>query len=437
VTPGEERRRGLIPPLDRDGRLVVAGKVVRSVAFGINAVALGLYLAEREVGAAAIGVILSSALVGTTLLTLVVAVAGDRIGRRRLLGAGAALMTLAALIPALGGEPALLALVGLSGMVAVNSGDSTGLQTIDQALLPGTVPSRDRTAAFALYGLLGTAGAALGGLLVGPLEALGGVLGLAGADRFTPAFVAYAVAGAVALVLALALDPAVDRVPDRPDGRLGLAASRPAVVRLSALFALDSLASGFVVQSFLALWFATRHGLDAATLGVLFAAANLLSALSFPASAWLATRLGLVRTMVFTHLPGNLLLIGVALVPSGIVAALLYLCRAGVSSMDVPARQSYLMAIVSPGERTAAAGYTNLAKSMATSAGPLVAGALLVPLGLGVPLIACGLLKSVYDVSLYALFRSRPAPEEAGTGEVTRGAEGTGRSGTVGSGRLR
>lgn len=199
-----------------------------------------------------------------------------------------------------------------------------------------------------------------------------------------------------------------------PSGRVGLGVSRPAVARLTALFSLDSLASGFVVQSFLAIWFATRFGFDPATLGALFGAANVLSAASFPAAAWLAARIGLIRTMVFSHIPANLLLIAMAFSPVGWLAAFLFLGRAALASMDVPARQSYLMAIVAPEERTAAAGVTNLAKSVATSIGPAIAGAFLVPLGLGVPLVACGLLKTTYDLTLFALFRSRPAPEEAG-----------------------
>jgi MFS family permease len=401
----------IVPPLDRNGRLVVAGRAVRSFAFGLNAVALGLYLAALQLDAAEIGAILSAALAGTLIVTLVIALWGDRIGRRRILVVGAALMTVSALVPLVGANPVLLLVLGLTGLVAVNPTDSTGLQTIDQAALPATVPDQSRTAAYAFYGLTGTAAAALGGLAVGPLVALGDMLGLAGATRFAPCFVVYAVAGCVALVLALGLDRAVE-VAVRPLGRVPLQASRPAVTRLSLLFGVDSLASGFVVQSFLAIWFATRFGLDAAMLGVLFAAGNVLSALSFPAAAWLAARIGLINTMVFSHIPANLLLVAMAFTPVGWLAALLYLGRATLGSMDVPARQSYLMAIVTPEERTAAAGVTNLSKSIAATVGPVLAGALLVPLGIGVPLVACGLLKTTYDLTLFALFRAHPAPEE-------------------------
>jgi MFS family permease len=400
----------VLPALDRNGWLVVAGKAVRSFAFGLSAVALGLYLHELALEPEAIGAVLSAALVGTTLLTLLVALRGDRIGRRRLLVAGALLMMLALLIPLVGPDPALLALIGLTGMVAVNSSDSTGLQTIDQALLPDSVPPRQRTAAFALYGLTSTAAAAAGGFAVGPLVAIGEALDLAGPARYTPAFVVYALAGVVAVLLALRLDQRAD-LSAPAHGRLPLHRSRPAVAQLSLLFGLDSFASGLVVQSFLAFWFASRFGLGPAEVGILFGAANVLSAASYPASAWLAARLGLIRTMVFTHIPANLLLIAMALVSPVELAAGLFLLRATMASMDVPARQSYLMSIVAADERTAAAGFTNLAKNIAQTAGPVVAGALLLPLGLGLPLIACGALKTTYDLALFALFRSVPAPE--------------------------
>jgi MFS family permease len=181
---------------------------------------------------------------------------------------------------------------------------------------------------------------------------------------------------------------------------------------LSGLFSLDALAGGFVVQSYLAFWFAARFAADPAMVGTLFAASNVLAALSFPAAAWLASRIGLIRTMVFSHVPSNLFLIGAALAPSIQLAIVLMLARAALSSMDIPARQSYTMAVVEPQERTATAGVTSLARSVGQVLGPALAGALLVPLGIGVPLIAGGVLKTTYDLSLYAFFRSRPTPEE-------------------------
>jgi MFS family permease len=231
--------------------------------------------------------------------------------------------------------------------------------------------------------------------------------------------VAYALAGLLSTLLTLALDRRVE-VGQRLERGFAIRRSRRTVAMLSALFSLDALAGGFVVQSYLAFWFAERWAADPGAVGLLFAASNVLAALSFPVAAWLAARIGLIRTMVFSHIPANLFLIGAALAPSLPAAVVLMLARAALSSMDVPARQSYTMAVVDPDERTATAGVTSLARSVGQVLGPALAGALLVPLGIGAPLVAGGVLKTTYDLSLYAFFRSRPTPEEATARAVPR-----------------
>jgi MFS family permease len=401
--------------VDRNGRAVLAAKAARAFGFGLNSVALGLYLAELGLEASAVGAVLGAALLGTMLLTVVIALRGDRIGRRRLLVVGSLLMMLSALIPLVGASPPILVLIALTGMVGVTSNESTGLHAVDQAVLPGTVPAERRTDAFAAYGVVAFVATAIGSLTVGPLVELGTALGLEGAERYAPAFVTYAIAGLVATLAALALDRGAE-VGTPIEGRLGIVRSRGVVGRLSALFALDSFAGGLVVQGFLAYWFATRFGLDPGTIGWLFAAASVFGAISLPIAARLAARFGLIRTMVFTHMPASVLLIGVAVTPVDLpaVAAALYLVRSLLASMDVPTRQSYVMAVVDPAERTATAGITSLARSAAQTAGPLVAGVVLVPIGLGVPLIACGVLKIAYDLALFGAFRSLPAPGERG-----------------------
>ena len=390
----------------------MAAKLFRGFAFGLNAVVLGLYLAELRLEPGVIGLVLSAALAGTLALTLVIALWGDRIGRRRLLVIGSGMMLLSAVIPLVGANPLLLVLIGLSGMVAVTSSESTGLQSVDQAVLPQTVPDRQRTAAFALYNVVAAAASAAGALSVGPMVALGEALGLSGAAVYTPAFVTYAVAGLASTLLTATLDARVE-VGARLERGFAIHRSRRTVAMLSGLFSLDALAGGFVVQSYLAFWFAARFAADPAMVGTLFAASNVLAAFSFPVAAWLASRIGLIRTMVFSHIPSNLFLIGAALAPTFELAVVLMLARAALSSMDIPARQSYTMAVVEPGERTATAGVTSLARSVGQVLGPALAGALLVPLGVGAPLIAGGLLKTTYDLALYAFFRSRPTPEEA------------------------
>jgi MFS family permease len=409
------RRSAILPTLDRNGRLIIAAKAARAFAFGLNSVGLGLFLAEIGLTGQAVGVILAAAMAGNAVFTLVIAVWGDRIGRRRVLVAGSLLMLLAVAIPAAGAQPVLLALVAFTGMVSVTANESTGLVSVDQSILPQAVPDRERTKAFATYGLVAFVASAIGSASLGPLVGLADALGQAGADRFGPTFVAYAAVGLVSAALASRLDRKAELGEPLERG-FAIRRSRGTVARLSALFALDSFASGFAVQSFVAFWFASRHAVEPGSIGLLFFAGSLLAAASFPAAAALAGRIGLIRTMVFTHIPANLFLIAMAFVPVGAapVAAVFYLIRSLLSTMDVPARQSYVMAVVDPAERTAAAGVTSLARSAAQAAGPLIGGALLVPLGVGVPLIAAGALKATYDVLLFLAFRGRPAPGERG-----------------------
>ena len=402
-----------IPAIDRNGRMILAAKAARAFGFGLNAVGLGLYLEELDLPADQVGVVFAAALAGTMLLTLLIATRGDRIGRRRLLVAGSLLMVLAVLIPAVGAAPAALALIGLSGMVAVTSNESTGLHSVDQAILPQTVADGDRTSAFALYSVVAFGATALGAVAVGPVVAVGEAAGLAGPDRYAMAFALYAITGLASAAFSSRLDAGAE-VGDRIERGFAIRRSRRTVAGLSTLFAIDSFAGGLVVQSFLAFWFASRFGLAPDTIGGLFFAGSLLGAASFPIAARLAGRFGLIRTMVFTHIPSSVFLIGMALLPAEAFPAvtLLFLGRALLSSMDVPTRQSYTMAVVDPAERTATAGVTSLARSASQTVAPLVAGSVLVPLGLGAPLIACGILKIGYDLLLFAAFRARPAPGE-------------------------
>ena len=390
---------------------MVGARGLRSYAFGLNSVSLGLYLAALGVPGENIGLVFSAAFVGSLGLTVIIAGWGDRIGRRRLLMTGSALMITAALVPLVSREPLLLALIALSGMVAVNANESTGLQTVDQALLPQSVTDRERTSAFAFYNLVASAAAAFGALSVGLLPVIGSWIGLAGPDIYAPAFLVYAVIGVVTLYMHSRLDRNAES-GERLEGRLAIGRSRPIVARLSVLFGLDSFASSLSVQSYLAFFLAVSFGTEPAVAGALFFVAGILQTVSFPIAAWLSARIGLIQTMVFTHMPSSVFLIGMALSPNLAIAAAFLLARSALASMDVPARQSYTMAVVEPRERTATAGVTSLARSIAQVPGPAIAGALLVPLGFGVPLIVTGALKITYDVLLFVAFRSRPAPEE-------------------------
>lgn len=401
-----------LPALDRNGRLILAAKGVRAFGAGLAAISLGVYLSELGIEGVLLGTILTSALLGTMILTAIVAIVGDRVGRRRLLVAGGLLMALALLIPVAAVDPVVLVLVGFSGVLSVTANESTGIASIDQAALPQTTSPSERTSAFAWYNVVAAASAAAGALMVGPAAAFGAFLGAPGAQRHAVAFVAFALCGAIAARLSASMDDRVEVVRHPPGSLTAVGSSRGTILRLAALFGLDSFATGLCVQSFLAFWFATRWGLGAGAIGALFAAGQVLAAASFPVAARLARRFGLVRTMVFTHIPSSIFLILVALAPEAVIAATFLLARASLAQMDVPARQSYTMAVVDPQDRTFAAAATNLAKSAAQTAGPIVAGTLLLPLGLGLPLVACGLLKITYDLALYAGFRGRSAPEE-------------------------
>jgi MFS family permease len=406
-----------LPTVDRDGRLVLAAKSLRGFAFGLNSVAIGLFMAEVHLPIEQVGLILSASIVGSIGLTLVVMLWGDRIGRRRLLVAGSGLMVLTALVPLLADHGILIALIGLTGMLAVTGRESAGLQTVDQALLPQTAPERDWTSLFVIYELLSAATSGLGALSLGLAPVVAGWLALSGGAAYAPAFVACALAGLVAAGLAGGISPASE--VGRPRRAVfAVHRSRRVVLLLSVLFGVDSFSGGFVVQSFLAYWFTTRFGAPPVVIGSVFAAGNILSAVSMPLAVWIAARIGLIRTMVFTHLPANAAWFLLAISPSLEVATLLYLAKSVVDSMDVPTRSAYTMAVVDPDERTATAGITGLARSTSMSVGPLFSSLFLVPLGIGVPLIACGVLKFAYDLSLFGLFRSRPTP-----GEIRRAHE--------------
>ncbi|HEY7598786.1 MAG TPA: MFS transporter, partial [Candidatus Limnocylindrales bacterium] len=258
-----------MPRFDRNGWLILTARGLRSFAFGLNSVTLGLYLAQLGLGGEQIGLVLSAALAGTLALTVVITLWGDRIGRRRMLVGGSALMGVAALIPLVGDQPLALALIALSGMVAVTSNESTGLQTIDQAVLPQSVPAGQRTAAFAFYNVIAGGGAALGALAVGGLPPLAAQLGLVGPQVYAPAFALYALTGLAGALIQGRLDGRVES-GERVARRLGIDRSRGVVARLALLFSLDSLAGSLVVQSFLAYFFASRFGADAGALGLLF-----------------------------------------------------------------------------------------------------------------------------------------------------------------------
>jgi predicted MFS family arabinose efflux permease len=413
--------RGRGGRLNPDARRILCVQALRAFAYGLGSVLIGVTLEREGLSGAIVGLVLGSLLAGSAIVSVLLARYGDRLGRRRVYMALLAVMGIAGAVFALTAWPPALVLAALTGTVSTDVVESGPLTSIEQAML-AHVPG-DTTRLFGAYNTVATLAGSLGALAAG-----GPTLLDAGPQRL---LFAYPIVAAVALVVASRLSRAVELEGCRRDlpplhpsplrrrqsrhlrswaAPSSLRRSRGTVRRLSALFALDSFGGGFVVHAFLAYWLARRFDASPELLGTIFFAVGILQALSFQASVRLARRIGLLRTMVFTHLPSNLLLAAVALAPSLEVAIALLLARFALSQMDVPARQAYVVAVVDPSERTAAAAYTNAARYAVRPVAPLVAGALLGST-LGAPFVIAGTLKSVYDLGLYALFRRVPVPE--------------------------
>ena len=379
------------PAITADGRRIVAVQGLRGFVYGLGSVLVGVTLERRGLSATEVGLVLAALLAGSALATLLVGRYADRIGRRRVYWLLLAAMAGAGTVFALTAWPPALILAALTGTLSTDVIESGPFASLEQAMLPHAVDG-DPARAFGLASTTATLAGSLGALAAG-----GPTLLDTGPDRL---LLAYPAVAAAALVVAAGLSPRVE-TSSRPPARL---ASRGVVRRLAALFALDSLGGGFVVQAFIAFWFARRFGTSPETLGVVFFAVGLLQAASFQAAVRLSGRIGLLRTMVFTHLPSNILLAAVVLAPTEGLAIALLLARFALSQMDVPARQAYVVALVDPSERTAAAAYTNTARLAVRPIGPLAAGPL-AQVALGAPFVVAGALKAVYDVALWLRFR--------------------------------
>jgi len=380
------------------------------VATGLVGVELGLYLTLRGLSAAQVGYVVSAGLAGAALAALVATLSADAHGRRRtlveiaLLGAGATFLVV------LGSGPILL---GLGAFIAMLNGmgrDRGASLIVEQAILPRTVTDRERTRAFASYNVVQDVGHACGALLAG-LPQLLGAAGLSRTGSHQSAFILYAVLLLLTAALHRRLSPAVEE-----GGRSGLRPVSPAgkriVARISSLFALDSLGGGFLTTALLAFFFFERFGASEMAIAGLFFAARILNALSHFGAAWLAGRIGLVNTMVFTHMPSSLLLVTVAFAPTFPVAAALFILREGLVEMDVPTRQSYVLAVVRPEERTFASGVTNLVRMGMWAVAPAFGGFFMEHVSLMTPLVVGAGMKIAYDALLWASFRSVKPPEE-------------------------
>ena len=394
-----------------DRTLIYASAGLRACAVGMSGIILALHLATLGCNAWTIGLATSLGLAGCAIGTTLVAFIADHWGRRAMLVLLALLMALGGVVFALSGRPAMLLASALLGMVNGMGRDRGAGLTVEQAMLPQTTTAGHRTAVFAWYNVVVDGGHAVGSLL-GGLPALlrfrGGVSPL---PSYQWTWGLYSLLCVVAACFAWRLSRAVELNIHEPVRRLS-PKSRPLVAKFAALSGLDSLGGGFLTTALLGYWFFKRFGVDEGLLGPLFCIVRIANGLSHLGAAWLAQRIGLVNTMVFTHLPSSLLLMTVPFAPNLPIAIALFLVRESLVEMDVPTRQSYLVAIVDEAERTRAAGLTNLTRGFAWAVAPAVAGSLMRSLSISAPLVIGPGLKIVYDVLLFRAFRHVKPPEE-------------------------
>ncbi len=404
----------MVSELRADRNLLFATAAIRQFGYGFLSVMLGLHLAAIGLTPETIGGLFTAALAGGAAMTIVLAGSADRVGRRRVLIAGALLMAVAGAAFALSRDPVVLGVAAILGTISPSGKEVGPFLSVEQAMLSEVVPDDRRTPTFASYNLVGTFAGAAGALAVG----LPGLLGLDERSASAALLWAYVAVAVLMALLFARLSHGVEA--DRPSGEstrsgLGLRESRRTVLTLASLFAVDAFAGGFVVQGLVAYWFALRFGFDVGALGAVFFGANALAALSFLAAAPIARRIGLLNTMVFTHLPSNVFLLLVPLMPTPALAVSVYLLRFLLSQLDVPTRQSYTMAVVPANERSAAAGVLSVSRNAATALAPLFAGATLAVPALGIPFLVGGGLKILYDLAVFAVFRGVKPPEEAAT----------------------
>jgi MFS family permease len=390
-------------------------------AYGSLSVILVFYLVGLGLSEAQVGLVLTLTLVGDVIVSLYLTTRADRVGRRRMLIVGSILMAAAGLAFGFTSNPLFLVIAGTIGVISPSGNEVGPFLSIEQAALSHIVPATNRTEAFAWYTLAGSLATALGALCGGGLVQMLEHTAITQVQSYRAVVFLYAALGVALAFLFLRLSTSME-VSSASNGSapsssvasiFGIARSRNVVLKLSALFALDSFAGGFVVQSFAAYWFYLRFGVQPAVLGAIFFWANVFAGISALLATRLAAHIGLIRTMVVTHLPSNILLILVPLMPNLSLAVLVLLLRFSISRMDVPTRQSYTMAVVPVEERSAAGGFTGVARTTGAAISPLLAGFLFArPSLISTPFFIAGTLKIVYDLLLYRSFRRLHPPEE-------------------------
>jgi MFS family permease len=398
-----------------DITLLFSTRVIRLFCYGFLSVILALYLSEAGLTRGQIGLLFTLTLVGDALISLWLTTSADRFGRKRTLILGALLMAGAGLVFILTRNVILLIAAAIIGVISPSGHEIGPFLSVEQAGLTQLISNKRRTQFFAWYNLAGSFATATGALAGGWLAQVLQDNGWAALEAYRVVLMGYALGGFIILLIFLNLTKSieVEEAQDAPRRLLGLHRSRAVVLKLSSLFALDAFAGGLLVQSMFAYWFHIRFGVESGVLGSIFFGANILAGISALLAIRIANRFGLINTMVFTHIPSNILLILVPLMPTLPLAITLLLLRFSISQMDVPTRQSYTMAVVSPDERSAASGVTAIARSVGAAVSPALTGMLFsVPILFNAPFFLSGGLKIIYDLLLYREFKAVRPPEE-------------------------
>jgi MFS family permease len=407
--------------LTNDGRLIIAARIVRAFAYGFLSIVLAIYLKLTGLTDPFIGLILTATLVNSVLFSLLASFYADRIGRRRILIIYAALMSVSGAIFVSTDNYVVLIIAALIGTLNVTGSETGAFLSVEQALMPQTLNDpKKRNTMFALYNMAGTFAMAAGILLSGIPPVLEQKYEIGQVDSIKLLFLLYSIFGVILIGIYFSLSRKIELssvVTAKPLSQMLSPKSKTIVGKLSGLFALDSFAGGFVIQSIVSFWFFSKFGLELTTLSYVFSIAGALTAFSFLAAAKIADKIGLVNTMVFTHIPSNVLLILVGFAPTPLLAIAFYLGRMALSQMDVPTRQSYIVSVVNEEERTSAAAITNISRNVSQAISPSLTAYVLqlLPLLSG-PFVLGGILKLAYDLALYFQFRNIKPDEEKARG---------------------
>jgi MFS family permease len=401
----------------QDVILLFTTRIIRLFCYGFLSVVLALYLVETGLTEKTIGLLFTFTLIGDAGISLLLTTSADRFGRKRTLLIGSLLMLAAGIVFVLTNNVIILMAAAIIGVISPSGNEIGPFLSVEQAGLSGLIANEKRTHVFAWYNLAGSFATATGALAGGWLAQGLQANGWPALEAYRLILTGYALGGLALTLLFLNLSPAMEAVQtelaDQPKKVLGLHRSRQVVFKLSALFALDAFAGGLIVQSMIAYWFHIKYGVDTGILGSIFFGANILAGISALLAARIAEKFGLINTMVFTHIPSNILLILVPLMPNLPLAITVLLLRFSISQMDVPARQSYTMAVVTPDERSAASGVTAIARSVGSAISPALTGIFFsIPMSFNLPFYLSGGLKIIYDLWIYREFSAVKLPEE-------------------------